>query len=130
MLILAHLSLMIAALLCLTAGVGLALFGRKRKFWLKWHRGFNTTGFCLLASAAAMAFAHVTTSGGTHLAGPHQWIGLAAFILTAITLYLGFALLKTANKPRRRRVHRWAGRLSMLAMGAALILGLIMIGVL
>ena len=130
MLIITHLSLMIAAILCLIAGIGLAMFGRKKKFWLKWHKGFNTTGYCLLASAAVMAFANVAISGGKHLTGLHQWIGLTAFILTAMTLYLGFTLLKTANKPLIRMAHRWTGRISMIAMGAALTLGLRMIGIL
>jgi phosphatidylserine synthase len=130
MLIIVHLSLMIAALLCVAAGIGLAMFGRKKKFWLKWHRRFNTAGFCLLASGAAMAFTHVAISGDEHLEGPHQWIGLITFVLTAVTLYLGFSLLKTANKPDVRMAHRWTGRISMLAMGTALALGLRMIGVL
>lgn len=130
MLIILHLSLMIAALLCLMAGVGLAMFGRKKKFWLKWHRGFNTTGFCLLAFGAVMAFANVAVSGEKHLAGLHQWVGLIALILTTMTLYLGFTVLKTANKPHIRVAHRWTGRLSGLALLAALTLGLRMIGVL
>jgi phosphatidylserine synthase len=121
MLIIVHLSLMIAALLCVAAGIGLAMFG---------HRRFNTAGFCLLASGAAMAFTHVAISGDEHLEGPHQWIGLITFVLTAVTLYLGFSLLKTANKPDVRMAHRWTGRISMLAMGTALALGLRMIGVL
>ena len=57
MLILLHLSLMIAATLCFAAGVGMAMFGRKKKFWLKWHKVFNTAGFCLLVIGVAMAFA-------------------------------------------------------------------------
>lgn len=129
MLIIAHLSLMIAALFCLMAGVSLALFGRKKRFWLKGHKGFNTAGFCLLASAAVMAFANVAISGGKHLAGLHQWIGLTALVLTAMALYLGFNVLKTVNKPKVRMAHRWTGRISMVAMGAALILGLRMIGI-
>ena len=76
MLIILHLSLMIAAALCFIAGVGMAMFGRKKKFWLKWHKSFNTAGFCLLGAGAVMAFANVVTSGGHHLAGPHHWIGL------------------------------------------------------
>ncbi len=130
MLIVLHLSLMIAAALCLIAGVGMAMFGRKKKFWLKWHKAFNTAGFCLLTAGAAMAVANVATSGGHHLAVPHQWAGLAAFILTAVTLALGFHSFKAANKPAIRAAHRWAGRLSGIVILCALILGLVMIGIL
>lgn len=130
MLIVLHLSLMIAAGLCLFAGIGMAVFGRKNKFWFKWHKIFNTSGFGLLAAGAVMAFANVTISGGDHLAGPHHWIGSTAFLLTCLTVALGFYSLKAANKPAVRRVHRWSGRLSGIAVMAALILGLLMIGIL
>src|SRR5674476_222389 len=124
MLIVAHLSLMIAAALCLIAGVGTAMFGRKKKSWLKWHKGFNTAGFCLLAAGAVMAFANVMISAGHHLAGPHQWIGPIAFILTCITMSLGYYSFKATNKPAVLRLHRWIGRLSGLAILSALTLGL------
>ncbi len=130
MLIILHLSLMTAAALCLIAGVGMAMFGRKKKFWLKWHKAFNTAGFCLLAAGAAMAFFNVVSSDGRHLAGLHQRIGLIAFFLTAIALSLGFYSFKAANKAVVRAIHRWAGRLSGIFILCALILGLVMIGIL
>lgn len=128
MLIIFHLSLMISAALCLIAGAGIAMFGRKNKFWLKWHKRFNSAGFCLLVAGALMAVANVIMEDGNHLAWLHQWIGLTAFILTAITLSLGFYSFKAANKPAVRAVHRWLGRLAIIAILAALILGFIMIG--
>jgi len=130
MLILLHLSLMIAATLCFIAGVGMAMFGRKKKFWLKWHKSFNTTGFCLLSVGAALAFANVATSGGHHLAAPHHWLGSAAFILTGLTVFFGFYSFKAANKTAARATHRWIGRFSGLAIVFALALGLFMIGIL
>jgi len=130
MLIITHLSLMIAALLCFTAGIGMALFGRKSKSWLKWHKRFNTAGFCLLATGAATAFINVVTSEGRHLAGVHPWIGLITLILTFITWCLGFYGFSAANKSAILSSHRWAGRLSGLVMPAALALGLRMIGIL
>lgn len=130
MLIILHLSLMIAATFCFIAGVGMAMFGRKKKFWLKWHKSFNTAGFCLLGVGAAMAFANVATSGGHHLAAPHHWLGSAAFILTCFTVFLGFYSFKAANKTAARATHRWIGRFSGLAIVSALALGLFMIGIL
>jgi len=130
MLIVLHLSLMIAAASCFIAGIGIAMFGRKKKTWLKWHKNFNAAGFCLLACGAAMAFANVVVSGEHHLAWLHQWFGIAALILTAVTLSLGFYSFKAVNKPAARRAHRFAGRLSGLAILSALMLGLILIGIL
>ena len=130
MLILLHLSLMITATLCFASGVGMAMFGRKKKFWLKWHKSFNTAGFCLLGVGAAMAFANVATSSGHHLAGPHHWFGTAALILTCPTVFLGFYSFKAVNKTIARATHRWIGRFSGLAIVSALALGLFMIGIL
>ena len=129
MLIIAHLSLMITASLCLAAGVGMAMFGRKKKFWLKWHKGFNLAGVGILAAGASMAYANVVLTAGQHLAWFHQWIGLAALILTCLTLFFGFYSFKAVNKPVVRALHRWMGRLSGLTVLTALSLGLIMVGI-
>jgi hypothetical protein len=130
MLIIVHLSLMIAAALCLITGVGIAMFGRKNKFWLKWHKSLNSAGFCLMIAGAVMAFTAVATSDGDHLDGLHQWMGLTTFILTGISVFLGFYSFKAANKPAVRAAHRWSGRLSVIAILATLPLGLILIGIL
>lgn len=129
MLIIIHLSLMIAAVLCLITGVSIAMFGRKKKTWLKLHKGCNSAGFCLLVTGAVMAFASIATSGGNHLAGLHQWIGLAAFVLTGLTAFLGFYSFKAANKPPVRTAHRWLGRISLLLLFSAITAGLKLISV-
>lgn len=128
MLIILHLILMIIATLCFAAGIGMALFGRKKKFWLKWHKAFNTTGLGLLAAGAVMAVTNVVSSGGQHLAGWHQRVGLIAFFMAAVTLSLGFYSFKAANKATVRTAHRWVGRVAGLVILSALILGLRMIG--
>lgn len=130
MLIITHISLMITAALSLCAGVGFAMFGRKKKFWLKWHQKLNITGFALLVTGEVMAFANVAASDGNHLEGFHPWAGLAALILTGITLFLAFYALKAADKTTARAMHRWSGRTSLIAVGITLILGFMMIGIL
>ncbi|MEE9911311.1 MAG: hypothetical protein K4571_06265 [Deltaproteobacteria bacterium] len=130
MLIVAHMSFMISASLCFIAGVGIAMFGRRKKTWLKWHKTINSAGFCLLAAGVVTAITNVILSAGQHLAWVHQWIGLIAFLLAALTLFLGFYSMKAANKQAVRAGHRWSGRISGLAVLSALALGLLMIGVL
>jgi len=130
MLIIIHVSLMITGALCIAAGIGLARFGRKKPFWLKWHKRFNLAGLGLLAAGAATAFVNVVLSQGEHLAWLHQWAGLTALILTATTLFLGFYSFQAVNKPRVRGLHRFMGRLSGFAIVTALALGVIMIGIL
>ncbi len=129
MLILVHLTLMTAAFVCLAAGAGMALFGRRKKNWLVLHKRLNTAGAAVLLAGGATAFANVVLSDGRHLAAPHAWVGLTAIILTGWTLFLGFYSFKAANKAAVRTVHRWSGRGAMLFLPAALILGLKMIGI-
>ncbi|HOG13387.1 MAG: hypothetical protein PHW80_06030 [Smithellaceae bacterium] len=129
MLIIIHLLLMLAASLCLLAGVGLAMFGRKRKFWLQGHKNLNSAGGIFLAAGGVMAFVHIILAGADHLAGIHQQVGAIAVMLAFLTVLLGFYSLKAPNKNVFRAVHRWSGRLSLIAILAALTLGLSMIGI-
>jgi H+/gluconate symporter-like permease len=129
MLIIFHLSAMIAALLCLMAGVGIAMFGRKNKNWLKIHKGLNTAGLIIALTGGAFAFASVLSYDGRHLAGLHQWIGLSSILLCGLTLYLGFHIFQAKNKITVRTAHRWSGRVVIPAMLVAITLGLQLIGV-
>lgn len=129
MLVILHLSLMIAAVVCLITGIGIAMFGRKKNNWLKFHKKINSTGLIIALAGASAAFANVVSSGGVHLAGLHHRAGLTALILSCITLFLGFYSFKAANKAAVRAAHRWSGRLSLVAMLATLVLGLMMIGI-
>jgi len=130
MLIVLHLVLMTAAVISLITGVGVAMFARKRKNWLKLHKAINTAGVMIGLAGAAMAFVNIVTSAGNHLSGLHQRVGLFAILLFCFTLYLGFYSFKAANKTAVRATHRWSGRFSLITMLATLILGLMMIGVL
>jgi fucose 4-O-acetylase-like acetyltransferase len=130
MLFLVHIFLMAGASLCFCAGVGMAMFGRKKKFWLTWHKRFNTAGICLFFAGAATALIHVETSGGKHLAGLHHQVGSAAFFLASGTLVQAYFMLKAANRRTARATHRWLGRVSLFAVGCALVSGLFMIGIL
>ena len=129
MLIIIHLLLMLAASLCLLAGVGLARFGRKRRFWLKGHKNLNGAGGLLLTAGGVMAFVNIILTGSDHLAELHHRIGFIALMLTFLTVFLGFYSLKAFNKSVFRAVRRWSGRLSPIAILAALTLGLSMIGI-
>ena len=129
MLIIVHLSLMSAAVLCIIAGVGVAMFGRKKRNWLTLHKRINTAGAAGLLIGATMALANVMVSDEHHLAGLHQWFGLAAITLGVLTLYLGFYSFKARNKAYVRAIHRRVGRGAILFMLAAITLGLNLIGV-
>ena len=111
--------------LCFIAGVGAAVFFRKKRNWLKVHKYFNSTGFMALCAGGIMAFTYIAENGGKHLDGIHQIVGFTAFVLTLVTLILGFYQFKAENKIAVRTTHRWLGRLSLLLVITNLVLGLI-----
>lgn len=119
-------SLMALGTLCFVAGIGAAVFFRKKRNWLKIHKNFNSAGFMALCVGAIMAFTFVAENNGKHLDGIHQIFGFTAFILTLVTLVLGFRQFKAENKIAVRITHRWAGRASLLLIIITLILGLIL----
>jgi hypothetical protein len=130
MLIVLHFVLMMAAVLFLIAGIGIAMFGRKKKLWFKWHKRLNIMGFCILAAGASLAVANVAISAGRHMAGLHPWTGFAALVMVGLTVFLGFYSLQASNKPAVRTVHKWTGRFSGIAILCAFALGLSIIGIL
>lgn len=129
MLIITHLSLMTIALGCFAAGIGMAMFGRRKKNWLGIHKRLNSAGVILLMAGGAAAFLNVVASEGLHLSGPHQWFGLTTVILCTLTWGLGFYFLKVRNQTTLRAAHRWLGRSAFVVMLSALVLGLRMIGI-
>lgn len=129
MLILIHMLLMITAAICLIAGITIAIFLRKKSYWLKMHKNLNLAGFFLLLTGGVMAFANILSNDGTHFSGLHQQLGLTAIILTSVTLLFGFYSFKAINKIAVRAAHRWLGRVSFLLILATLIIGLISTGI-
>ncbi len=129
MLILVHMVLMIAATVFFTAGIASAMFLRKKSYWLKMHKRFNSTGFFLLLTGGIMAFTNILINDSTHFNGLHQQLGLAAIILVSVTLFFGFYSFKATNKTIVRAAHRWLGRISFLLILTTLVIGLISAGI-
>jgi len=121
-----HMLLMALGTFCFIAGVGAAVFFRKKRNWLKVHKYFNLSGFIALCAGAIMAFTYVAENGHKHLNGIHPIVGFTAFVLTLVTLILGFYQFKAENKIAVRTTHRWSGRASLLLVITNLVLGLIL----
>ena len=126
MVILFHMLLMALGTLCFIAGVGVAVFFRKKINWLKVHKYFNSTGFMVLCAGGIMAFTYVAENGGKHLDGIHQIVGFIVIVLTLVTLILGFYQFRAENKIAVRTTHHWLGRLSLLLVMINLVLGLML----
>jgi hypothetical protein len=124
-----HIFLMATASLGIFAGVSAAMFFRKNKNWLKFHKTVNSFSFGGMSVGIITAFIYVSISGGRHIDGFHQIAGLTAFILASITMMAGFYQFKAKNKPAVRKAHRWLGRLSLLIFLTAITLGLTLINI-
>jgi hypothetical protein len=124
-----HILFMATAILGIIAGVGIAVFFRRKTSWLIIHKTLNTSGLSIIAAGIIMAFIYVSGTGGKHIDGVHQITGLTAFIFTLITILAGFYQFKAKNKLTVRIMHRWLGRLSLLLLLAAITLGLLLINI-
>lgn len=129
MLIVLHLSLMTLASLCLFAGVGTAMFGRRKKNWLAIHKRLNLTGVIVAIAGGGLAVTGIVASEGDHFARFHHWIGIAAILFCVLALFLGYYSFRAADRGTVRAIHRRLGRLSIISIIAALLLGLNLIGI-
>lgn len=122
-----HILLMATAASGLMAGISAAMFFRRNKNWLKFHKTVNVLSFAGMATGIIMAFLYVADSGGRHIQGFHHIAGLTAFASSFITLMIGYRQFKAKNKQAFRATHRWLGRFSLLSVLTAVILGLMLI---
>lgn len=124
-----HILFMAIAAMGVTAGVGTAVFFRKKKNWLKIHKFLNLLSIYVITAGFIMAFAYISGTGGKHFDGTHQITGFTAFSFSFITVFMGFYQFKAKNKPAARTVHRWLGRLSLSGLLATIIMGLKLINI-
>jgi len=110
-------------------GVGTAIFFRKKSNWLKIHKSLNTFSLLGISAGLIMAVIYVSSTGGKHIDGLHQLIGVAVFIFAGVTLFLGFYQFKAKNKLAVRTTHRLLGRFSLVLLLTAIMLGLKLINI-
>ncbi|HPK53729.1 MAG TPA: hypothetical protein PK114_04660 [Smithellaceae bacterium] len=119
----------VAALFLLT-GVSVAVFLRRRRYWLKMHKLLNSCGGMLLLTGGILAAIMVSQQQGEHFAGFHAIAGIIALILTITSFLLGFYQLKASfAKQTLRNIHRRLGVLSLASIIVALVAGLILVGI-
>jgi hypothetical protein len=125
-----HILLMAIATLGIIVGVGAAIFFRNKSSWLKIHKSLNFFSLLGIAAGIIMAVIYVSGTGGKHIDGLHQLIGLTAFTFAVVTLFLGFYQFKAKNKLAARTTHRLLGRFSLVLFLTAIMLGLKLINIL
>ena len=124
-----HILLMAIATLGIIIGVATAIFYRQKSNWLKIHKSLIFFSLLGIAAGLIMAVVYVFSTGGKHIDGLHQIIGLAAFIFAGLTLLLGFYQFKAKNKLAVRSIHRLLGRFSLVLFLTAIMLGLKLINI-
>lgn len=124
-----HILLMATATLGIIAGISVAIFFREKKNWLNIHKTVNASGVAGVAVGIVMAVVYIYGSGGEHIDGVHQMIGLIAFISALAALLAGLYQFRVKNKLTARTLHRWMGRFSLLMFLTAIILGLSLINI-
>ncbi len=128
-----HLLLMSLSCATMISAIVAARFFRKKKWWLKVHRGLNTLATGIAFAGLGFAIAMVQIGGGERSLSPHRVGGVVALLLMAGLLYIGSSIFTVKGKEAvtsRKRLHRIAGRVEAGLMPAVIIFGLMFIGLL
>lgn len=126
-----HVGFMLTATGLLLAGISVAMFLRRKRWWLKAHRRTVLTGAATMAVGFLSAILLVTTSGQPHFGHPHTWLGGVTLTGIVLTPALGFSQFRfPAHVQTIRRVHRWSGRLTIIMALVTIIFGLMFTGIL
>jgi len=125
-----HVLFMIAGLLAMTAGVGVARFLRRKRWWLKIHRTAGITGAICLGAGFAAAVVMVSQSGDGQFKVPHAWLGLATVLCTVAAPILGHLQFKIRAKLRQLRLwHRRTGYAALILTMISVLSGLTVAGI-
>lgn len=114
-LLLFHAGFMIIGFLSMATGASVAMFMRRKRWWLRVHKGAGFLGtFCILAGFAA-AVSMVALSSGEHFRITHHYAGLVTAACAVLTPFLGIVQFKVKNQAARiGSIHRWSGRATLL----------------
>jgi len=124
-----HITVMAISALGILTGISVAMFFRKKKYWLKIHKSVNLLSLGGFSLGIIMAFIYVADSSKNHLDGIHQMTGLIAFMIALCAFMMGHYQFKAKNKLSARTAHRWLGRISLLAFLIVIVFGLMLINI-
>ena len=125
-----HAGCMLAAFLSMAAGITIAMFMRKRKWWLRVHRRLGSAGVaCVLLGFVAALFM-VSRWTGHHFAVPHAHMVLVTILSVLFTYAMGIMQFKVKKKTAKiQLIHRWSGRLTLTMLFLNIISGLLLGGI-
>jgi len=126
--LLLHAGFMIIGFLSMVSGASAAMFMRRKRWWLRVHKGAGFFGtFCVLSGVVA-AVSMITLSAGEHFRITHHFVGLITAAVAVFTPLLGIVQFKVKGQAVRiRAMHRWFGRVTLIVAFVAVGSGLLII---
>lgn len=122
-----HAGFMGAGFAVLLSGGLVARYARKRRWWLRVHRGLAYGGVFLVFAGFTTMFLGKT---GGHFQVPHAWLGAAVLVLAVVTPFLGNLQFVLRQKAKEiRAAHRLSGRGTLALMGINVFSGLWLAGI-
>ncbi|MBP7737709.1 MAG: cytochrome P460 family protein [Spirochaetes bacterium] len=119
-----HPILNVISFLVLAAGMAIARFLKRKRWWLRAHGAVQAAGILILACGIAVMAS--VLGPGNRSTIPHAYFGLTAFILLIITLCGGIIAVKVPSLAKIiRPIHRWAGRISIALMLFIIVMAII-----
>jgi hypothetical protein len=120
-----HSGFMVTGFLLMTAGAAVAIFVRRSRWWLKFHKGAGTSAAVLFLSGFTSGVIMVAVSSGEHFFLVHHYLGLVTTAMALVTPVLGhlqFSMKASAGKIRP--LHRWSGRVTLILACVTVVSGL------
>jgi hypothetical protein len=126
-----HVVLMAAGSVMIAAAIFIAMTQRRKRWWLRLHRGAGLSGAVLILGGAAAVVTAITIAAGKHFNSPHTWFGALTVVAVVVTPLLGFMQFKIRQRAESLRFfHRIGGRILAGALLITILLGLRAVGIL
>ncbi|MCX5846335.1 MAG: hypothetical protein NTW12_08265 [Deltaproteobacteria bacterium] len=125
-----HAGFMLAGFFSMMSGATVAMFLRRKRWWLRFHKAAGILGAVSVLFGFAAVISMITFSGGEHFGGTHTYIGAVTGVVAFITPLLGILQFKVQGYSVEIRVmHRWSGRFVLLFAVITIISGLRLVGI-
>ena len=125
-----HAFFMTIGLVCMGTGIYTAMFRKKEKWWLKYHKKLGLTAASSTIIGLVIGFYMVEDSTGQHFNVGHAYIGALSILLALITPTVGLQMFKYKKHIKNMKLaHRWLGRVTITMMIITTISGLNAAGV-
>jgi hypothetical protein len=125
-----HAGFMLAGFFSMMSGATVAMFLRRKRWWLRFHKAAGILGAVSVLFGLAAVISMITFSGGEHFEVLHTYLGAVTVIFAVVTPLLGTLQFKVQGYSGEIRVmHRWSGRLTLVFAAISIIAGLQLVGI-